>query len=159
MSRLVVFTFESSTDARQARSALKKLEKRGSLSMDDALVVVREAAGQIKRQRDLSTATLIGAIVGGLMGVPLVFMFTPVSILFGAAAGAAMGMLATGPRVDEEFVDSAAGALQPGNSALLVLLRRGDIAEMDAVLRGLPIIIRQATLTLDAGATPRQALK
>ncbi len=156
MSRLVVFTFDTMRDARQARSALKELEKRGSLALDDALVVVREAAGQIKRQRDLSTATLIGAIVGGLMGVPLVFVFTPVSILFGAGAGAAIGMLASGPRVDEEFVDSTEGALRPGTSALLVLLRRGDIAEMDAALRGFPLHIRQATLTPDAEAALRQ---
>ncbi len=159
MSRLVVFTFEGTRDARQARRALHELEQNGSLALDDALVIVREASGAINRRRDFSTATVIGAVVGGLMGVPLVFMFTPVSILFGVSVGGAIGRLAGRRRVDEEFVDSAEGALRPGTSALLVLLRRGDSAAMEAALRGFRVHIRQAALTPDAGVALRQALK
>ena len=118
MSRLVVFTFDTVRDAGQARLALRELERRGSLVLDDALIVEREAAGRVRRRRDRSSAALIGAVVGGLMGVPLVFTFTPISILFGVGAGGAIGRLAlaSGPRVDEEFVDSAEGALRPGTS-------------------------------------------
>jgi uncharacterized membrane protein len=159
MSSVAVYTFDTTREAAQARVALKKLEKRGLMAADDALVVVREASGQIRRQRGLSARMLFGAIVGGLVGMPLVFMFTPISILFGAAVGGAIGRLADGPRLDEEVVDSTEGALQPGTSALLVLPRQGNIAEMDAAMRGLPLHIRRAILTADAGAMLRETLK
>ncbi len=45
------------------------------------------------RQRERARAMLLGALVGGLVGVPLIFMFTPISILFGLGAGALLATL------------------------------------------------------------------
>lgn len=157
MSRLLVFTFDSPTQAQEARSMLRDLEKRNVVGLDDVLVLVKDAGGKIQRQRDLSRAVLIGAIVGALFGLPFIFLFPVISVIFGAAAGALIGRLLIDQRVEEEFIVDAERALRPNTSALLILIRTGDLAELGGALRTFPLHIYQTSLAPDLEAMLRRA--
>ena len=69
MSRVVVFTFDAPGKALQARTALRDLEKRGTLALDDAVVLTKDGTGQVRRRREPYYGVLVGAAVGGLMGL------------------------------------------------------------------------------------------
>src|SRR5512143_3968283 len=93
MSELVVISFESVDDAVKARSALKDLEKQGQLTLDDAEVVVKDADGKVRVHGEVSKDAGTGAVVGGLLGLLLAFMFPLAGIAIGAAGGALVGHL------------------------------------------------------------------
>ncbi len=161
MCRLVVFTFDSPAEAGQTRNALKDFEKRKAISLDDAVVLARNAEGRLTRRRDRdTTTTVIGAIVGGVMGLLLIFMFPVIGILFGATAGALVGRLwLSNERVDREAIADAEATLAPGNSALLALIRAGDIVSLMPALRMPGMQVYQTTLARDTEARLRQALQ
>ena len=131
MSRLVALTFDAPGEAGQARAALRDLERRGSLGLNDVAVVVKDAGGQVSVRHD-APSVVAGAIVGGVMGLGLMFMFPIIGIFFGAGAGALISRLFAGRRLDADMVADVSTALEPGSSALLVLLRTGDVQALAA---------------------------
>ncbi len=159
MSRLVVFTFDSSGAAAQVRSALRDMEKRKTLILDDAVVLAKDSAGNLQVQRDRSSTVIIGAIAGGLMGLLLMFMFPIIGVVFGAAAGALVGRLLADARVDREAIADVQSTLRPDTSALLALLRGGDIVSIMSGLHAPGANVYQTTLPRDAEARLREALQ
>lgn len=157
MSRLLVFTFDNPDEGLQVRGALRDLERRRVVALDDALVLVKDAQGQIRRRRDPSRGLILGAIVGGLTGLLWTFMFPVISVLFSACVGALIGWFLIDRRVGDEFVADAERALRPGTSALLILIRSGDVGELGTQLRTFPLHIYQTSLAPDLEARFRQA--
>ncbi len=157
MSRLVVFTFDAPECAIEARTALKDLEKRRVLGLDDAVVVAREGNGQLYIHRDVPPEVTIGAIVGALLGLLLTFVFL-FSVVFGAAAGALIGRLLVDQRVTRESIEDVEEALGPGTSSLLILIRTGDADAMMAAVAGFRPRIFQSTLPPEIDARLRGAL-
>jgi uncharacterized membrane protein len=133
MSHLIVLTFDSHDEACRVRTALKDLEKRGRLVLDDAVVLEKDATGEVHVDNDASEPVIIGAVVGGVMGLLLTFMFPIVGVVFGAGAGALVGR-ALDAQVDREFVRDVQTALQPSTSALFLLV---PAAGADAALAAL----------------------
>jgi uncharacterized membrane protein len=160
MSRLAVFTFDSAGAASQVRSALRDLEKRKELGLDDAMVLARDQAGSVSRRGNRSRAVLAGAIAGGVTGLLLTFMFPVIGILFGAGAGALLVRLLQNQRIDADEVTTVEAALRPGTSALLLLLRPGEVsAAMTSILRGAHAQVYQTTLSPEMDASLRQSLQ
>ncbi len=160
MCRLVVFTFDSAAAAGQTRSALQDFEKRKAISLDDAVVLARDAAGQLTRRHDRDNTIIIGAIAGGVVGLLLMFMFPVISVLFGAAAGALFGkLLLSNDKVDREAIADTEAALPPGGSALLLLIRAGDIVTIMSTLRVPGMQVYQTTLARETEARLRQMVQ
>ncbi len=157
MSRLVIFTFDAPDCAIEARTALKALEKRRVLGLDDAVVVTREGNGQLYIHRDIPSEVAIGALVGALLGLLLTFIFL-FSIVFGAAAGALIGRLLVDQRVPRESIEDVEDALGPGSSSLLILIRTGDTEAMMSAVAGFRPRIFQTTLPPEIDARLRGAL-
>lgn len=141
------------------RSALRDLEKRKVISLDDTLVLVRDGEGNLSRKRSPDTTVLIGALVGGIMGLLLMFMFPVIGVVFGAAAGALVGRLLSGARVDRESRADVEAALAPGSSALLALVRGGDIVSTMSKLRVPGMQVYQTTLARDTEARLREVMQ
>jgi uncharacterized membrane protein len=159
MSRLVVFTFDTSGEAARVRSALRDIEKRKTLTLDDAVVLVKDSAGNLQIQRDRNSAVIIGAVVGGFMGLLLMFMFPIIGIIFGAAAGALVGRLLADAKVGKEAIADVQAALRPGSSALLAMLRGGDIVSIMSELHTPGVHVYQTTLSRDTEARLREELQ
>jgi uncharacterized membrane protein len=102
-----------------------------SFKLRDAAVLVKDADGKskIKETADLDAkqGRLFGAVVGGLVGL----MGGPVGVVVGALAGAGVGAFSA-KHIDmgfsDEFLQGLEDHLEPGSSALLVLVdhREGD---------------------------------
>jgi uncharacterized membrane protein len=137
MSQIVTVAFEDANQADHMLDALKDLEREGLLKMEDAAVVVRDAAGRVTYHSTREVpGTEAGAVMGGLWG--LLFgslLFVP---LLGAAAGAALGALggAAGKAdLDEAYKRQINDQLQPDTSMLF--LRVEEVGRGDEILRRL----------------------
>ncbi len=157
MSSLVVLTFDNPDEAGRVRSALKELEKQGQLALDDAVVLQKDAAGQVHVQNQASEPAIIGAVVGGVMGLLLTFMFPIVGVVFGAGAGALVGR-ALDDQVDRQFVRDVQAALRPGASALFLLVSTANAEATLAALRQFRGHVYQTTLAPELEDRLRAAL-
>ena len=123
MSSLVVLAFDTETGAEQLRDDLLQLQKEHLIGLEDAAVAVRNKEGKVKIKQITSLAgagALGGAFWGLLLG--LIFFVPVFGLLVGAAAGALAGKYQD-IGVDDKFIKEVGDTLQPGTSALFLLVR------------------------------------
>jgi uncharacterized membrane protein len=132
MAELIVVGFESPTEADRALMELARLQREYLVDLEDAVVAIRTLEGklQLKQSVDLVSAgaasgSLHGALWGSLVGLlflnPLVGMAAGAA--FGAGAGALSGSLAD-YGINDDFMRQVGETIQPGSSALFVLVRK-----------------------------------
>jgi uncharacterized membrane protein len=139
----------------QASIALEFLKdvqrkQRDGLKIVNAAVLVKDADGEVslKETGDLGAGQgrLFGAITGGLIGL----LAGPAGVVIGALAGAGAGGFAA-KRIDmglsDEFLKGFQERLQPGGSALVVLVEHKWAQSLPDVLGGLEGVTVQQTLT------------
>lgn len=122
---LILAVFQGEHRAVQALDALRMREEEGALRLFNAAMLIKHPSGwsAVKEENDLSAGqgSLFGALVGGLLGL----LGGPAGAMIGAAAGAAAGGWIAG-RTDlgfeDEFLDQIRAAMEPGSSALLLLV-------------------------------------
>jgi uncharacterized membrane protein len=124
MSDLVVVGYDDEYKAEEVRLALVKLQKEHLIELEDAAVVVKDKEGKIKLKQAVNLAGA-GAVSGGFWGLLIgVLFFAP---LFGVAVGAASGAIAgalSDIGVDDSFMRDLGETIQPGSSALFILVRK-----------------------------------
>jgi uncharacterized membrane protein len=112
--------------------ALRKLQPQHLIDLEDAAVVVRNADGAINIKQSQPLVTIgaaSGAVGGSLWGMLIGFLFlnplvgAAIGAGVGAGAGAVSGAL-TDISIDDDCIKATAETLQPGTSALFVLVRR-----------------------------------
>jgi uncharacterized membrane protein len=113
MSRIVVISFDTEDQARQALASLRGVEKQGGIHFEDTAVVTHKADGSFDVKNEASSATEAGAVVGGLIG-GLVLRVPVAGIAIGAAAGAGIGA-AMGQGVPGDFVKDVEAKLPPAS--------------------------------------------
>ncbi|MEO8288482.1 MAG: DUF1269 domain-containing protein [Chloroflexota bacterium] len=158
MSNLVVITFDTLGDARAARKALGNLQGQSLLKIVDAAVITRDADNKLHVDNELESSTKTGALVGGLLGAVLTFMFPLAGIVVGAIGGALVGKTFE-PGVDQSFVKDVSAALKPGTSALFFMFDDGDPAAIRAALEPFRGTLYQTTLSSETEETLRHALE
>jgi uncharacterized membrane protein len=155
-NNLVVITFENEGDAAEVLKTIRRLEHEGVLKLSDSAVVAKDQSGKVHVKNEVSSATEIGAVAGGIIGGLVTFMFPPAGIALGAAAGAGIGAL-TGSGVEGKFVKELSEELKPGDSALFLIISQGHAAAFDA-LKGHKGKIYQTNLSEDLEDRLRKAL-
>ncbi len=135
MSNLVALAFDTETGAEQMRDDLIQLQKEHIIGLEDAAVAVKDKAGKVKIKQvtNLAGAGALGGAFWGLL-FGLIF-FVPV---FGMIAGAAAGALAGKYQdigVDDKFIKEVGNSLQPGNSALFLLVREAVPDKVEETLK------------------------
>jgi uncharacterized membrane protein len=132
MSDLVAVAFDTPQEADNALTELKRLQKEYLIEFADAVVVIRQPDGKVHLKQSIDMVG-VGAASGGLSGglwgmlVGLLFLNPLVGFAIGGIVGAGSGALAgklTDFGIDDKFIRSLAQTLQPGNSALFVLIRK-----------------------------------
>jgi uncharacterized membrane protein len=123
MSTLVVIDYESEIKAEEVRLTLLKMQKEYLIDLYDAVVVVRDAKGNVKL-RQLHSPAAAGAASGGFWGMLIGLLF--LNPLFGFALGAAAGAVSGALRdvgIDDNFMKNLGQTLKPNTAALFVLIR------------------------------------
>jgi uncharacterized membrane protein len=158
MSDLIVLTCDTAEDAGRLQAAMKDLEDRHLLRVDDTALLVKDDEGKVSLVGRPSRGARTGAVVGGAMGLLLSFMFPVVSVVFGAGAGALIGR-SFETHVDRQFVTDVQSRLQPGTSALFMLVRQASTQAVVAALRPFEGCVHQTTLSPELEQALRAAAK
>lgn len=129
MSDLIVAAFANETGAEQMRDALVGMQERHLLILEDAAVVVRKQDGKVKVKQVVNlvgTGALGGSFRGMLIGI--IFWMPWLGTAIGALSGAS-GMF-TDIGVDDSFIKKVADTVEPGHSALFLLVKEATPEKM-----------------------------
>jgi uncharacterized membrane protein len=158
MSELLVIVFDTAEQALEARKSLKGLEHEGRVKLDDAAVVTRAQDGKISVKNELDSGTAMGALGGGMVGLLLASVFFPLAgIIIGAAAGGAIGHMLH-KNVDQSFVKEVTQKIEPGKSALFLMINTG-VGLVITAMEPYQGILLQTTLDTDDVNALKSALK
>ena len=153
MNELIVVAFDDLDDARQAMQSLRALEREGRIHFEDTAIVERDSEGTTHVRNELSGTTEAGAVVGAVLGGILGFALPPVGIAVGAALGAGLGAsFDTG--VSSGFVDDVKKTLEPGRSALFLVVKDANADALFAALRQFHGDVVQTTLPVEPEPEP-----
>lgn len=167
MSDLIVVAFPGEDTADQVLNKLQALQKEHLIDLEDACVVVRDRNGKVHVKQAVNLVGLeaasggaFGAFWGTLIGLlflnPLAGLLTGAA--FGAGAGALSGMLSD-YGIDDDFIRSLGDTLEPGTSALFVLVRRVTLDKVLPELRPFGGKVIRTSLSTEQEARLRRALE
>jgi uncharacterized membrane protein len=128
---LTALAFDNPTQAFQLRDALVKLQGEALFDMAEAVVVTRDAMGQVKLYQSTgeivggcaSAGSVAGLIVGAIFGIPWA----------GSALGAGVGAMfgaQSNLGIEESFIKDLGATLTPGTSALILLGKKAQLGEL-----------------------------
>ena len=157
MSNLIVFTFDNETEAERMRDELVKMQKQQLISLEDAAVVIRRENGKVKvkQAQSLVGAGALGGSFWGLL-IGLLFWAPWLGLAIGAASGAlAGGMSDVG--VDDKFIKEVGEDIEPGHSALFLLVIESTPDKVMEGLQDFDPTIYQTSLSAEDDAKLRAA--
>jgi uncharacterized membrane protein len=167
MSDLIVVAFPGEDTADQVLNKLQALQKEHLIDLEDACVVVRDRHGKVHVKQAVNLIGLeaasggaFGALWGTLIGLlflnPLAGLLTGAAV--GAGAGALSGMLSD-YGIDDDFIRSLGETLEPGTSALFILVRRVTLDKVLPELRPFGGKMIHTSLSTEQEARLRRALE
>lgn len=147
---LVARVFDDPEKGGEALKYVEDLKRRGIIKILNAAVLVKDQEGQVSvkdtRDIDPKKGRILGVITGGLIGL----LAGPAGAIVGALAGLGAGG-AAGKLIDlgfsETFLDNLNQYLQPGSSALVLLIEDEWVKKASEALSDWPGIVLQQTLT------------
>jgi uncharacterized membrane protein len=157
VSELIVLSFPTEADAAATLNELRGLEKQGQVHFNDTAIVTRDPDGTAHVRNELSSATETGATVGAIIGGLVFLAFPVVGIVGGALAGGAIGA-ATKSGVSGEFVKELQDQIEPGSSALFLVLDSANVEAVRPVLSRHPGRLVQTSLDSEVEESLRMAL-
>lgn len=136
MSDLLVIAFDDEASGFELRTELVKMQKEYLIELEDAVVVTRPTAEDIKLHQAMNL-TAAGALGGGFWGTLVGLLF--LNPLVGAAVGAASGALAgklSDIGINDDFMRELGHSIPPGGSAVFILVRKMTADKVLARLEG-----------------------
>jgi uncharacterized membrane protein len=158
VANLVVIGFDNVHKAEEVRLALFKMQKDYLIDLEDAVVAVKQQDGKVKLHQ-VHNLTAAGAVRGGFWGTLIGMLF--LNPLLGAAAGATAGAVSgalTDLGINNDFMKELAGQLEPGHSALFVLVRKSTPDKVLEEIRGFGGKVLQTSLSHEDEAKLQAAL-
>ncbi len=167
MSDLIVVAFKGEDTADQVLNKLLALQKEHLIDLEDACVVVRDRHGNAHLKQAVNLVG-VGAASGGAWGalwgtlIGLLFLNPLAGLLTGAAIGAGTGALSgalSDYGIDDEFIRSVGSTIEPGSSALFILVRRATLDKVLPELRPFGGTVLRTSLSNEQEERLRQALQ
>jgi uncharacterized membrane protein len=122
MSYFVVITFDNEVEAGKARETLRNAQKQGYLELGDAVTITKGLDGKVMVKDEMDRGVKWGALGGSFLGVLIGGLFFPVTgIVLGAVGGGMVGKWVS-VGVDKDFKREVTESLQPGSSALFLVV-------------------------------------
>jgi len=152
MSELIVFAFQNENGAAGMAEEIKSLQKQQLVTLSDAATVVRKEDGKVKvkQANDLvGPGALGGAFWGMLIG--LLFMMPWLGLAIGTVTGAIAGKV-TDIGIDDDFIKEVGATIQPGQSALFLLIEKWTEDKVLPELAGYKPAILRTNLSTEAEA-------
>lgn len=145
MERMLVVVNDSEKKAFEGTTALRQLEKEGSISIYAGAVLVKNPDGTVtvKQLEDGPVGTLVGTAVGGLVGL----LGGPLAAAVGGLSGMTLGAIydIDTARVGEDFVNEVSTFLTPGKVAIVAEIEEDWTTPVDAKMEALGgIVFRRA---------------
>ena len=180
MSQLIVVGFKQ--DMYRASEVLNKLSAMDDdwvVDLRDAVAVYRDYSGKLRVDQSYQMTTgegagwglFWGALIGALIAIPFTAGASGAALAGTLAAGALGGgaLGATGGALDaswwkdefgipEDFVKGIGAMVQPGDSAILAMLRTVDPVKVAEQFRGYGGTVLQTTLTAEQSAKVQAVL-
>jgi uncharacterized membrane protein len=137
--QILAIVLDKPTRANEVLLALAHLQAEGKLRMHDAVVVAKDAEGRSQVVETVDVTPAKGALAGSWFGILGSFLIGGPAglavILGGAAAGALYGKIVD-KGLDDDWVKQMADWIDPGTSALLLLVDDGfEPAVIDELAR------------------------
>ena len=180
MSQLIVVGFKQDMyRASEVLNRLTALNDNWVLDLRDAVAVYRDYSGKLRVDQSYQLTTgegagwgaFWGAVIGSLIALPFTAGASGAVLAGTLAAGAAGGGIlgATGGAIDasswkdefgipDEFAKGVGGMVQPGDSAILAMLRTVDPVQVAEQFRGDGGTVLQTTLTKEQSAKVQAVL-
>ena len=137
------------------RDELLRLQKQKIITLEDAAVVVRRQDGKVKvkqAQSLVGAGALGGAFWGMLIG--LIFWMPWLGLAAGALGGALGGAL-TDTGVDDKFIKEVGDTIEPGHSALFLLVSQSTPDKLEDELKKFDATVLQTSLSKEDEAKLR----
>ena len=159
MSDLVVIGFDEEEKAFELRAELAKMQKEYLIEMEDVVVVTKNEKGKAKLHQavNLTAAGAAGGSFWGLL-IGMIFLNPLIGAAVGAGAGAISGKLSD-IGIDDKFIKELSETLQPGNSALFVLVRKATPDKVIERLKGFQGKVLKTSLSTDKEAELQAVLE
>jgi uncharacterized membrane protein len=172
MSTLVAVAYDSEGRAAEVLKALRYLEHKQLIDLEDAVYTVKDRSGEVHLHQTehhmaegAGKRAVAGTIVGAMVAFPLLVV-GPIAALVATAAVGGAGVAAavkggeqkdTG--VNDEFANKLASHSPPGSSILFVLVRRSEPDQVIEEIRPYGGVVLHSTLSRSAERRLREALK
>jgi uncharacterized membrane protein len=143
---MLVVVFDDEVNAYEGKSALRQLEIEGSITINRAAVVAKQADGTtgVKQYDDVNpSGTFVGTSVGALIGL----LGGPVGVAVGAVSGLTLGALSDvgDASVGEDYVEEVSMSLTPGKVAVVAEIEEDWTTPVDTRMASLGgTVIRRA---------------
>lgn len=160
MSDLIVISYKDGA-AYKALDMLENMQKMELIELADAAVAEKDAKGKVKIKQTLEKqVTGASAVWGGFWGllIGLIFLAPLLGGLLGLLMGAIFGK-ATDVGIDNKFIKQVGASLQPGGSALFMLVVKATTDKVLPELASLGGEVYQTSLSNEDEAKLREALK
>jgi uncharacterized membrane protein len=156
MSDLIIIGYPDETTAQKVWEELVSLERDYLVDLDDAAIIRRDRKGKLHittpAHHEVTWGAFSGLFWGVLIGLIFLFPLAPLAPLAGVAGGimgAAFGAAET-LGIKGEFKQRVQNMIQPGTSAILVILRKATLDKFVDALRPYGGTILQTSLPHDA---------
>jgi len=153
MSDLIVIGYPDEETARNAWEKLVKLEHDYLVDLEDAAIIRRDQKGKLHittpAHHAVAWGSFSGLFWGVLIGLLFLFPLAPLVGVAGGIMGAALGA-AENLGIKDDFKQRVQDVLQPGTSAILVILRKATYDKFVEALRPYGGTVLQTSLSHEA---------
>lgn len=161
MSVLLAITYEDEKTAFDALDKLGELQKMYLITLGDAAVAVKNEKGKVKVKETLENK-VTGSVAawGGFWGLLIGLLF--LAPIFGALLGALLGYLvgkAGDVGIDDRFIEDVGESLDPGQSALFVLVEEATTDKVLDEMKGFGGTVFRTSLSKEDEEKLQKALK
>ena len=161
MSDLFAITYADEQSGRSAFESLDHLQKLKLLTLEDAALAIKDQKGRVKVTQTLENAhTGSAAIWGGFWGLLIGLLF--LAPIFWGLVGALLGGLlgkTTDLGIDNKFIEEVGDALEPGGSALFMLVAKATPDKVISELQKFGGTVYQTSLSNEDEANLKKALE